>query len=422
MKLAGATLMRCLLLGVMLLMGASMKTMKEIGQALSMDGSFFDHGLGGDDLNLQVIESSLMSMVREGTSPSLRPGIVSIKDLTTDMKAAIENKTTEEQSNMTDAWYVWLNCSAHGDTIPDNGTTSLLDEHCVHTYGSGLVDWEGNPFNGTVSEWAYTHCRQNCTQLCENDSVMEREIMSCPQTPFSCEKQWAAFDDNTDVRDHMAYLQSVFAAKKLIETNCSDPPDPTNCTSRCVLDCPGDYNRTNLNCSRAMCEIENRGCHYRNRTCEEYWDCYDREEAIYYQTKNWASSQEDPNKQEYRAILRIECLLDKFLASIDNNTSLSDGINLCINRTFETNDSTRFGNVTIGYYNESENPKKSCTAENFPNANPPLDLEPGSPAWNERYYSAYAAAGFGPPVCRDDPSLRALIPVCLDSNYSRSNW
>lgn len=400
--------MRCVLLAVMLLMVASMKTMKEIGQALSMDGSFFDQGLGGDDLNLQVIESSLMSMVREGTSPSLRPGIMAIYDLTTDMKAAVENKSSHEQTNLTQAWNDWLACSLIGDRNNNNFSTKILDEVCVVTDTTGLVDWDGNPFNGSVTDWYATHCRQNCTQVCEYES--EITAQSCPQTPFSCEKQWAAFDDNTDVRAHMVYLQSVFAANSLIETNCST--NTSNCTSRCVTECPGAYNSTNTNCSQEQCRLENEGCKSQTSNCAEYQSCWYEEQEDYNQTKNYASAQEQSNKAEYRAVLRIECLLTAFLDSIDNNESLSVGIDGCINTTFDTNNQTLFGNVSITYYNESLNPLKECTTENFPNSNPPLSLVPGSQAWQDEYYAPYTAAGITPPVCADDPSLAALIPDC----------
>lgn len=413
MKLGVATPMRCFVFGVMPLMGASMKTMKEIGQALSMGGSFFDQGLGGDDLNLQVIESSLMSMVREGTSPSLRPGIETIYNLTTDMKAAVENKSNHEQANLTQAWYDWLNCTAeaNGRQIENRFPVTPIGDYCENNMSGWLKNWDGSRYWGDTWSWFTEVCRRNCTEVCETTSEIRRE--TCPQTPLSCEKQWAAFDTNTDVRAHMVYLQSVFAQNMLLEDNCSSSSNVTNCTQVCERECPGTDNATNENCSRGMCILENEGCHKQNETCESYRQCYFREQEDYNETKAWVSCAESSNKQEYRAILRIECLLDAFLASIDNNTNLSTGIANCINTTFNVDDQTFFAPVTIQYYNESENPLKACTAENFPGIVPSLDVVPGSSEWRRIWYEHYMAAGVQPPTCTD-PMYLPLIPDCTN--------
>eukprot|EP00930_Biecheleria_cincta_P053881 TRINITY_DN3967_c0_g1_i1.p1 TRINITY_DN3967_c0_g1~~TRINITY_DN3967_c0_g1_i1.p1 ORF type:complete len:422 (-),score=46.24 TRINITY_DN3967_c0_g1_i1:61-1326(-) len=412
-----ATLMRCFLLGVMPMAGASVKTMKEIGQALSLDSSFFDEGLGGDDLNLQVIESSLMSMVREGTSPSLKPGIEAIYSLTNDMKAAVVNQTHHQQMNLTDAWYEWKNCTpAPGARQSENEYFDAVRESCQTRDSNGLLDWDGNVFNGTVDEWYNTHCRQNCTQVCEDENAIA--LQSCPQAPISCQKQWAPFDGNTDVRAHMVYLQSVFGQKMALASNCTN--GSSSCRTQCETRCPsGQYNFTHQNCSNAMCRFENNGCQLRVGNCLRYQDCYTQGEQDYNRTASWVSSQELCNKQEYRAILRINCLLDAFLASIDNNVSLSVGIGTCINTTFNINDPTYFANVSISYYNTSEHPRQNCSDESFPSINPaPFGPPPGSEAWRNVYYSVYIAAGATLPTC-SDPSLQALIPQCENDSSAQ---
>jgi len=411
MKLGGATPMRGFVLGLLPLMGASMKTMKEIGQALSMGGSFFDQGLGGDDLNLQVIESSLMSMVREGTSPSLLPGIMAIFDLTTDMKAAVENKSNHEQANLTKDWYIWLNCTANpGDRIENPFPVTPIHDQCFDNRTSWQNDWDGNRYYGDILSWHANICRQNCTETCEITNEITREL--CPQTPFSCEKQWAAFDTNTDVRAHMLYLQSKFAENMANESNCSSSRNVTNCTTQCITECPPGGNTSWANCSISACVLQNEGCMKHNESCFLYNECYDTEQQDYNVTKTWVSEYEYSNKQEYRAILRIECLLHAFNSSIANESDLSDGIDACINTTFNIDDQTFFGPVTIGYYNESENPRKACTAENFPGAVPSFGLVPGSPAWNQIYFEPYILAGFEPPDC-GDPIYSHYIPDCI---------
>jgi len=410
MKCGGVTPMRCFVLGLMPLMGASTKTMKEIEQVFSAGGSFFDQGLGRKDLDLQVIESSLMSMVREGTSPSLLPGIEAIYSLTTDMKAAVENKSNHEQANLTQAWYDWLNCTANPAGRQSSGTFPVtpIHDYCWRNDSSEILsDWDGNRYYGGLWSWFYDVCRQNCTETCEMTNEITRE--TCPQTPFSCEKQWAAFDTNTDVKDHMVYLQSVFAGNMVLESNCSR--NFTNCTSECHRECPPAGNISSANCSIGMCLLENEGCEKINETCEGYKECYNTEQEDYNETKAWVSSQEYSNKQEYRAILRIECLLNAFVASINQTQNLSDGIDGCINTTFYIDDQTFFGNVTIRYYNEAENPLKACTEENFPGVVPSFSVVPGSTQWQQTYYAPYIHAGVEPPTC-SDPIHRHLIPEC----------
>lgn len=406
MKLGATTAMRYFLFNVMmLLMGTAMKTMKDFGQALSMDSFFGDGGLGGDDVNLQVIESSLMSMVREGTSPSLKPGIWAIYNLTTEMQAAVENKSNHEQNNLTLAWWAWTNCTpGEGQRQLFNNSMGAMQEACSVEVTSGLADWNGNPYHGTVFEWASEYCKENCSMNCSNDLPL------CPSTPFACEKDWEPHEDNTDVKKHMYYLQQVFAEGSNTEGNCRSNND--NCTEQCEMHCPPGWNNTFPNCSDQICHFEKEACDLFHDSCLEYHTCYFQEGREYNETQMFVEREEQANKQEWRAILRIQCLLNAFLASIDLNESLGEGITTCINTTYNTSNITYYGPVTMHYYNKSTNPLRKCPSnEDWPNFDPPFNEPPGGEAWRARYYAPLGAT--------DNPEY--VLPTCSNQHAACEN-
>lgn len=423
---------------------ASTQSVQEsLSQAFSMNregsSSWGELGLGGDDLNLQVIESSLMSMVKEGTSPSLRPGIMAIYNLTNDMMASVVNHSSFQQDKLNQSWNSWVQCSA------DDGARNERFEY-LRTI---LTECQ-------LNHSSYWDCQSNCTKDCEVTANQTEELrkLYCLTDPHNCEMQVQALDDNRAVKNQIISLRAHFNGRLNPSVDCNGTTP--NCTTQCQWTCQETVTVGGDNCTTDVCSFEEAGCHAQHDACRVYNDCYVTGQEEYLVTLGEVQSDDDGSQHEYRAILRIQCLLNAFLGSIDdvNGTGLDEGINYCINRTYhqyhckcnscplsslqDTNwnawlgsnatypednsscsnnyerDATSTGcdycsqpyiPIFVTYPDVSTNPKKNCTSAMFPGLEPTFDIVPGTQQWTDQYYSHW-------PADEVVPSCELSLDIC----------
>eukprot|EP00930_Biecheleria_cincta_P073947 TRINITY_DN611_c0_g1_i2.p1 TRINITY_DN611_c0_g1~~TRINITY_DN611_c0_g1_i2.p1 ORF type:complete len:495 (+),score=52.08 TRINITY_DN611_c0_g1_i2:86-1486(+) len=427
---------------------SSFSVQESLSNAFSEDASSWsDLGLGGDDLNLQVIESSLMSMVKEGTSPTLKPGIMAIYNLTNDMIASITSHSAIQQAKLNASWDKLVQCTAE-----DNQGTERFDY--LRTI---LTECQ-------LNHTSYWKCVESCKQVCESEAsaLAATRASQCPTTPYNCQMQVVALDDNRAVKDKILSLRQHFDSLRRVD--CSNITK--NCSNECTYNCSAVI-VTADNCTTDVCEFEQTGCQLQHDACRVYTDCYDTRAAEYNVTLAEVTSDDEGTQNEYRAIFRIQCLLNAFLVSIDNpnGTGLDEGINYCIQRSYyqyfckcnscpltalqdavwnpflgspatypadRAKCSSKYvrGAVATGcdncaqpyipifitYPDVSTAPRKNCTTASFPRLQPEFDLVPGSTQWAAKYYSHWSQenrvtrCSLSADVCNVNASWNGVLP------------
>lgn len=125
-------------------------------------------------------------------------------------------------------------------------------------------------------------------------------------------------------------------------------------------------------CDDYQRSFENGACELsRNYTCARYTSCMSGKASAYDEAHSSANASQAGLQAEWRAVMRIECLIDALGAPAD---TLQSQIETCIARTHSTTQ------VTFTFYGSTA-PVPACDPANYAN------MTPGNAAFSTRWYS-----------------------------------
>eukprot|EP00933_Yihiella_yeosuensis_P029511 TRINITY_DN2314_c2_g1_i3.p1 TRINITY_DN2314_c2_g1~~TRINITY_DN2314_c2_g1_i3.p1 ORF type:complete len:397 (+),score=100.65 TRINITY_DN2314_c2_g1_i3:95-1285(+) len=337
-------------------------------------------------MNLDGIEASLLAMAKEDASPSLKPFVTQITELTKSMKQAVDDQATRSQSNLKSSLDQWKGCELKNEEI-ENNLTEFSQKHleCSGEESNAYAQWQS--------------CLTRCTTPCDEANLKCDEFNKTDVWPEDgrCKMQDSAV--YADTKEWMTILmnsyENLYKAWTSSKEGCEQ--GKIKCDA-CYSGC-GQYEKVYKDkvgvCSTYQAELETKGCDRDTTDCVTYHHCYASKEQAYHSTAGAVKQQEKAYIAEYRGLLRINCLLEGFAKAFGaekmDPKALSASIETCKNTDFSAED--RVKHLRIEYYNvTAEIELKKCDGPN--NVTDDTNLIPGSPAWIHRFYKDMPANTF----------------------------
>eukprot|EP00931_Biecheleriopsis_adriatica_P099661 TRINITY_DN7432_c0_g1_i2.p1 TRINITY_DN7432_c0_g1~~TRINITY_DN7432_c0_g1_i2.p1 ORF type:complete len:644 (+),score=99.66 TRINITY_DN7432_c0_g1_i2:167-1933(+) len=317
---------------------------------------------------LEGIEASLMSMAEEGATPELAPFIDQISQLVSQMKVEVSRTATSAQTSLDASWNAFLTCN---QTSMDLSSMNASLRNCWTSESAKYSD--------------YTSCTalcdvKNATAAVECQHFSAKDVFPNPgfckwptQAHTMSTFQWMGIL-KTDFQTQLATWNQLSAACNNATTTAND----------CYAGCQTQQDALaakRLECDTLQGDMESAACGDTGDACSRYQTCYSTKQAAWISTNTSVALQEAAYIQEYRGILRVECLLGAFNLSIQTGTNLSMGLATCQGTTYTSSD---WSTIQISYYDVSANPLKSCISTSGDGSQ---DSVPGSSAWNLKYFS-----------------------------------
>eukprot|EP00440_Ansanella_granifera_P068013 gb/GFBE01073781.1/.p1 GENE.gb/GFBE01073781.1/~~gb/GFBE01073781.1/.p1 ORF type:complete len:384 (+),score=85.48 gb/GFBE01073781.1/:1-1152(+) len=313
--------------------------------------------LGAD--SLEGIESSLLAMAGEGATPELKPFVDQIFNLTVRMKSEVEKQATESNRTLTAHWEDFKSCRYDGADEEGLKERSARHRACREVESS---------------VWS---TMQGCESICEVKNNTAQSYCEAFRTinvyPPTGDCKWS----NNHMKSTLPYMMALrddylqryrhWAGNKSLCSNHTSRV--TDCYASCK-DQEKAYYDKKAECDRYQSDLEAHACG-ETPECTKYKCCYDTKKEAWETTNASVAAQEASLIVEYRALLRIDCLLKAFNNSIAAATSdLSAGIEVCRGTTFSAG-------PYVTYYDIKDNPISDCASK----------LAPGSQTWIAEYYS-----------------------------------
>lgn len=281
--------------------------------------------------NLQAIENSLLAMSAsikdnaEEYNSTLGPFITQIRVLTDMMKGELRKQHGLAQDDLDRSWLNFLNCT-------ENASEDAFRD---------LIDWNKTHIHCRYDEAGLYHgwetCLENLDVLIMSEKTWQELYNDANVMPYDCHHPADPIPHISskpyilDLRNHFRNQWVAWhdALIKFEEAHNKTVAKQKECEQ---IDL--DYGHKTAKCDGYQRDLEQHACGEGSDDCKGYMKCYIDKEQIWLEQNKSASDQEYGMKSEWRGILRIQCLLDAFSASIDRKADLNEGINLCQNATF----------------------------------------------------------------------------------------
>jgi len=281
-------------------------------------------------MNLDLIESSLVAMAKEGATPELDPLVDQIFTLCENMKNNIVFNKNKSQKMIDDSWDYWEQCHVdHSDAFIQN-ISIYNHSHIVCSWKEGWY-WQ-----------QYKQCMAGCDQLNQTNRTI------CEEFEF----RWDVYPPidfcKLDPRNNFQHVEWTYEkmfglwdwyakrAEKWDEKYwlCQNASHNLTC---CVESCQDEYDIWStywLDCTRKQWNLERHACGEMTESCALYRKCWWERRENFTKVNKTVTGHEKAYLSEYRGILRIECLLYAFKDSIAGTKNLSVGIEECIKKDF----------------------------------------------------------------------------------------
>lgn len=329
------------------------------------------------NIDLDALESSLVSMAREGGTPSLHPFISQVEKLTSGMKEGVMKQSKSSQKELDASWQDFLSCTVEQQKMPGLQAASLVHRTCRTE--------ESQMYKDLMSLLEICHIKNSTADAyCDAFTAMD-------QFPSAGNCKWQNAAPQTSALRYMKLLRDGFLEKhNAWLQNKSLCDGHTNHSDLCFADWRSkqlQLEQKRAECDRYQGQLEILACG--SHDCSDYTNCYSTRRSSWESTNATVAMQEASFLAEYRGLLRIECLLSAFRSSLNYTTPLSQGIDECRRTDFKK--SSYLQPLYINYFDGSQNSMKAC----FPGTGP------SSQAWSEKYY-AHMPMGTKAAVCTAD--------------------
>eukprot|EP00933_Yihiella_yeosuensis_P006582 TRINITY_DN111317_c0_g1_i1.p1 TRINITY_DN111317_c0_g1~~TRINITY_DN111317_c0_g1_i1.p1 ORF type:complete len:434 (+),score=69.68 TRINITY_DN111317_c0_g1_i1:175-1476(+) len=324
--------------------------------------------------NLEGIEQSLMSLYRSGhVTPQLGPYITQIRELTNQMKKQVLFQVNVTQSNLNMSWNNFIKCSVSDSPKGSSNMSDMDREHrecsqkesdlyekleqCLEV----LVVLENTT---NVSYTHYTVWEKNWPTVCtEPEPIADSEKVK-PRL-----EEWVNYFRNASKMWNATYSRWQTAKKKY-----------EGKYEKCEA-AMKQYNETFENCTKMQQNMENVACGDGDSSCQAYTCCWERTYPAWTAQTLTAKSEEQSFQTEWKAILRIACLLNAFDEDVAGTTPLTNGIALCRSKNFTTQHYMK--DVSLVYFPKEEAPLPAFVYCNETAVDP--GHMPGTQGWHDKY-------------------------------------
>lgn len=339
---------------------------------------------------LNNIEASILNMARTkkqgGSGTNLTAFLDQIQELIDNtMKKNIVQRKDQTQFDLDGAWANLTTCTHPNDTTLVNTLAELDSEH-VKCRSEQDAMWSDYDATCIVARQIFENERK---ALC--DAYEQAKVFPTPAT--TC-----VMNENTPVPtighyliDMEKYFSDAYDALLLKKQRCdiamATPfPNEDLCGNK-ICQC---YDKK-IDCEKHQEAFEKPACEgHKTYTCSHFSDCYAEKKDIYDSVVTLAQENEVANKAEWRAVLRIECLLNALRVSDDE---LEAAIDACKAKTYATTP------VELKYYGSAP-AERSCTEVYY---------APGSAVFSSSWYSGLSIA---------TPAASCASSCCMAEEFS----
>eukprot|EP00440_Ansanella_granifera_P060015 gb/GFBE01065047.1/.p1 GENE.gb/GFBE01065047.1/~~gb/GFBE01065047.1/.p1 ORF type:complete len:471 (+),score=106.02 gb/GFBE01065047.1/:1-1413(+) len=368
---------------------------------------------------LQGIENSLIEMSQAGTAtPGLQPFLEQIWDLTYMMQDQIRNQSSSSQTSLTQAWEEFLKCRWDSDTPVHTVVLDPLNRShitCRHSESKAYEDEE--------SCWEQTGILNLSVKVRrENFDIYDKDWpQNCVYPEPFPDPEQSSQPYLQQLRDNFASLfagwnSSYWAWNASVEARDSKVEE--------CHELRRFHDAQTQECDGKQSDLERGACGDGGEVCDKYIDCYTCKHKAWEAANTSAASAESTYLQEWRGILRIQCLLTAFNESEkEGGTPLEDGIDICRNTDFTGLQYNKDIRIEYHPFENEEVPdmvKCNDTSMKFNISNP------GTAEWITTYYSNMpsntAAAVCNAPCCESEVGCcynygfgANMVPCCLNT-------
>jgi len=401
-------------------MGKSQATSPWLGlltSGWSLAGMSQDKKSQGLDNLASTMLSLAKSMQKQNPDPSMQAAVESISGIVENMKADV-NATAESMQALIDKKLNVVHaCNVR---IPEAGNPST-------TWTTGLNPTQQDVVSCRLIEANLYEASTNCSSMVTRCSTSEEccspllgpsHHQYCNTTVISESPIPLAATCHSKTKcslDDLAAVKAIFQAKldeiEIVEKACDD--SRTGCASP-LPDCSSSRSHWTLQkqvCDRQQKDFEQQYCDLAE-SVEGRWygyrDCHDTAEAALKQEETVQQGLLPGLQQQYRGVLRIECLVDA-LGSADVAAKLE----VCISKTYTAAEWPHL--VALRTYTPltGENSARICTDKLF---------APGTDFFKEYFYSdiqtELIADGLGTSFCLSELSTSYCLTAADENTGS----
>lgn len=221
-----------------------------------------------------------------------------------------DTTTTTAGATTTDNQAATENCSSCWDVVRE---LEKLNESCRNNITEWYGEWQENCtyLNGTnrsVSEVQNERCTENWVGTYED--YLERDLQLLAELTYSA-------DNCTSSREHYVNESIV----------CNNYTSQLVEQIRECLDCEERLLSANTTTTEAPCTVDSD----RQQICDDYTTCYSIANSTFVARCSSQQLLSASRKAEYRALMRVNCLLDVLVVDVTQQESTLIG---CINTTY----------------------------------------------------------------------------------------
>lgn len=323
------------------------------------------------------LEKTVLAFAKMGkVTPGMDVFLMQILAITEEMKRDLGRENENLQGPLNQSWYEFLMCNYSRPDDPDYDLSAKNNSHRTCSQ------------NESTTYDAYVQCLNDFNDL-NDTSVSNCDLVDlrCQPQPVSC------LDNPVQTGSVLPFLQQRYDEFNRSYWLCKNAEDACiesrNRTDEKGRNCTALYNQWQgliTECNTKQGDLERAACgDVPNSACAEYQNCYNTRKAILERNNRSSGDLLNCNGDSYRGILRIECYLNAFNASIAGGVELSDGIDVCKNTSFSG--PTFMDPITPIYppfFNETVPDMINCSYSPYGSN---ASLQPGTDAWIREYYS-----------------------------------
>eukprot|EP00930_Biecheleria_cincta_P085563 TRINITY_DN7493_c0_g1_i7.p1 TRINITY_DN7493_c0_g1~~TRINITY_DN7493_c0_g1_i7.p1 ORF type:complete len:469 (-),score=68.32 TRINITY_DN7493_c0_g1_i7:105-1415(-) len=352
-----------------------------------------DAGLSGD--SIAQIERSLLNLAQEQRNPdsSTLESIALIDSFIANMKQDILDRANSSQLAVSRSFQNLVNCKLNLtlETRENLSTLSAIHRECSAEESQLATNYK------TCTDNCDTRCataQASCGLYCPVNTPQPmpgNPVPSPTPSPTSCWYDTSQVKDDNAVGLYHEWeanqyyqkwednFQALYDEWKTKRDTCKDRVDElSSCWTNCASVHANAYERKKQECTEHQYDLETAACFGASRSCYAYQSCHASLVNIYLGDVASANASQSVWYDEYRGIMRVECLLDAFNASIISGASLTSALDACQARTFQP--CTAVPRLCLQIYPLPETEQCNTTFVNG-------SVQPGSAEWIQTHYS-----------------------------------
>ncbi|CAJ1461859.1 unnamed protein product [Effrenium voratum] len=290
-------------------------------------------------MSLEHLETALLALEKQRGTPELAGTVTEIDKMVTEMKGMVRNQSKLTQQTINQAWSDFISCAGLYDIDSRSDLQSV--DSIARVHANCRLEESGK-------KMILDACEKELAVRSASELQRKGEFDTLNQFPSSgfCAHHTNSQQYST-VRGYIKHYRDHFASHLLSWENAFNAStDATKAKLHTLRDCYGDDRTKNgqggkeealvtkkVDCQKLQRKVEDAACDRiaHRADCVSYAKCYESNHNAYFasgQTKETSIQQSGKQREEYRALVRIKCVLDAY-ATYQDGPSLSKSISDC---------------------------------------------------------------------------------------------